>query len=106
MPQDGLNPWVIEMQETLAERFAQETGASELSAFQVSCNSDGCLVFVAAAIGSAWTSRELVESLFEQEWPQSLSLRHESPIGGRFLDGSGDWEIVAFERLGKPEGEP
>ena len=94
------------MQEALAGRIAQQLGESERGAFQVSCSTDGCLVFVAAATGSAVASRELVERLFEQEWPPSLSIRHESPIGGRFLDGSGDWEIVAFERLGKQEGEP
>lgn len=98
---DLQHPWVLQMQELLAKEIEASPMFRDLVAYDVRCNTLGCLVFV--AMNFAADRHTISWNLAEQFSSPNLSREMQIPADGRFgdlyPDGSTQWEILAMERL-------
>ena len=90
------------MRELIGAELIDELGGVALQAYQVTCSVRGCLLLLATGPGADWDAinTELIQRFTADRWDADLSLRQESELGGDYPDGSGKWNMVAFERLG------
>jgi hypothetical protein len=107
IPDEPVSSWAGEKMEALSGTLAQLFAIQSLQAYQVSCSSRGCLMFVAVQAGTNWDvmDQQLVDGYLSSAWSQDLNFRREGMLGGAFQDGSGLWNVFLFERLGV-ESEP